>query len=297
MFIVDTASPRSLLSTSKVSSFTNANSQMPCTLFTADGRPLQQAGCLDFTLEFSIFPNSLFFHNFILTNVEHAILGLDFLSKYNFVVITASKSVSMSASGPDNDELPSLKSLDYNTLSYKDILNLFHLNDVSASSSSKRHPHEHILEVDGPPVAFRPRRLSLEKATVLDAMLDDILAKNIIRPTCSPWASPVHLVKKKNGSFHLVHDYRHINTHTKKQNYPLPRISDLTQKIRGVIIFSSLDLKIAFWQLPVRPSDRKYTAFCTSRGNFEYNRLPQGLTYASSSFQKFINHVMKGTES
>ena len=138
------------------------------------------------------------------------------LSLYNFVVNTASKSVIMSASRPDNDELPSLKSLDYNTLSYKDILNLFHLNDVFASSSSKRHPHEHMLEVDGPPVAFRPRRLSLKKANVLDAMLDDMLAKNIIRPTCSPWASPVHLVKKKNGSFRLVHDYRHINTHTKK---------------------------------------------------------------------------------
>ena len=263
---------------------------MSCTLFTADDRPLQQAGCVDLTLEFSVFPN------FILTNVEHALLGLDFLFKYNFVVNTASKSVSMSASGPDNDELPFVKSLDYNTLSYKDILNLFHLNDVSASSSSKRHPHEHILEVDGPPVAFRPRRLSLEKATVLDAMLDDMLAKNIIRPTCSPWASPVHLVKKKNGSFRLVHDYRHINTHTKKQNYPLPRISDLTQKIRGATIFSSLDLKCLL-AIARQTSDRKYTVFCTSRGNFEYNRLPQGLTYASSSFQKFINHVMKGTES
>ena len=95
----------------------------------------------------------------------------------------------------------------------------------------------------------------------------------------------------------MVHDYRVINSRTKKQNYPLPHIHDLTQHIPGATTFFSLDLKNAFWQLDVRPSDRKYTAFCTSRGTFEYNKLPQGLTHASGSFQKFINHVMRGTES
>ena len=64
-----------------------------------------------------------------------------------------------------------------------------------------------------------------------------------------------------------------------------------------VVLQSSLDLKNVFWQLDVRPSDRKYTAFSTNCGNFEYKKLPQGLTYASSSFQKFINHVMHGTDS
>ena len=94
-----------------------------------------------------------------------------------------------------------------------------------------------------------------------------------------------------------MHDYRVLNSRTKKQNYPLLRISDLTQQIRCDTIFSSLDLKNAFWQLDVRPSDTKYTAFSNNRGNFEYNKLPQGLTYASSNFQKFINYVMHGTDS
>ena len=76
----------------------------------------------------------------------------------------------------------------------------------------------------------------------------------------------------------------------------MPRISDLTQQIRGATVFSSLDLKHALWQLDVRRSDRKYTVFCTSLGNFEYNKLPLGLTYASRSFRKFINHIMNGTE-
>ena len=73
-----------------------------------------------------------------------------------------------------------------------------------------------------------------------------MLKKNIISPTSSPWASPVHLVKKKNGSFRLVHDYRLINKHCKKQNYPLPRITNFTQQIHGATIFFSLDLQVLF---------------------------------------------------
>ena len=83
-----------------------------------------------------------------------------------------------------------------------------------------------------------------------------MLEKNIISPTSSPWDSPVHLVKKNNGFFRLVHDYRLINKRCKKQNYPLPRLTDFTQQIHGATIFSSLDLKSAFWQLNVRPTDR-----------------------------------------
>ena len=93
-----------------------------------------------------------------------------------------------------------------------------------------------------------------------------MLEKNIISSTTSPWASPVHLVKKKNGSFRLVHDCRLINKRCKKQNYPLPRLTDFTQHIHGATIFSSLDLKSAFWQLDVRPTDRQFTAFCIHRG-------------------------------
>ena len=71
---------------------------------------------------------------------------------------------------------------------------------------------------------------------------------------------------------------------------------DFTQKIHGATIFSLLNLKRAFWQLNVRPTDRQFTVFCTHRGNLMYNKLPQGLTYASSSFQRFINHVLQNTD-
>ena len=160
----------------------------------------------------------------------------------------------------------------------------------------KLHPFEHSIDVEGTPVAFRPRRLGPEKLRELNNQLDEMLAIKIIRPSTSPWASPVHLVKKKSGSYRFVIDYRALNKQTRKMNYPLPRIQDFTAHVHGCTIFSCLDLKSAFWQLDVKPGSRKFTCFATHRGNFEFNKMPFGLTYASSSFQHFINHVLQGTE-
>ena len=81
-----------------------------------------------------------------------------------------------------------------------------------------------------------------------------------------------------------------------KQNYSLPQLTDLTQQIHGTTIFSSLDLKSAFWQLDVCPTDRQFTVFCTHCDNFMHNKLPQHLTFASSSFHHFINYVLHNTD-
>ena len=91
MFIVDTASPQSLIPLSKFPSF--ARSPAQCSLFTADGKPLYQAGVIDLTLQFNKFPNTYFSHHFILADVQNAILGLDFLCKYHFIVDTFDKSI------------------------------------------------------------------------------------------------------------------------------------------------------------------------------------------------------------
>ena len=102
---------------------------------------------------------------------------------------------------------------------------------------------------------------------------------------------------KKNGFYNrLVHDYRVINARCAPKTYSLPRIADISQHVQDATIFSSLDLKSAFWQLDVRPNDRKYRAFATHRQNYEYKKLPQGLTHASGTFQRFINYVLSHAE-
>ena len=75
-------------------------------------------------------------------------------------------------------------------------------------------------------------------------------------------------------------------------NYSLPCLQDFTAYVNGCTVFSCLDLKSVFWQLHVRSTDRKYTALCTYRGNFEFNKMHFGLTYASSSFQHLNNNVL-----
>ena len=301
-FIVDTASPKSILPVSLFPSFATQHISSSCpSLFAANGIALQQAGSLELTLHFSEFPNRHFIHTFILAQIECPILGLDFFSRYHFTINASLKTVDceMDIEHECKDDSQSLlQPIDFDTFSFEEILQLY--PDVTSGHikiGKKLHPFAHILEVSGPPVAFRPRRLNAEKQKALDAILDDLLAKKIISPTSSSWSSPVHMVKKKDGSYRLVHDYRVINERCEKQHYLLPRLTDFTRHIHGATIFSSLDLKNGFWQLDVRPSDRKYTAFCTHRGNCLYNKLLQGLTYASSSFQRFINQVLSGTSS
>ena len=293
-FILDTASPRSIVPSTHYHSIATPTS---CQLYAVDGHPLQQLGEIELTLEFEEFPNKQFTHSFIVTNTRNYILGLDFLRLHKFIINAATGTIDLSNDVCDTIDVQPLPTIDYSMHSYEDILNVF--PDVTSGRiqvGKKKHLFEHILEVAGPPVAFCPRRLNLEKTKALNEILDDMLEKKIISPTSSPWASPVHLVKKKSGSFRLVHDYRVINSRCKKQNYPSPRLIGFTQNIHGATVFSSLDLKSAFWQLDVRPKDRQFTGFCTHRGNFMYNKLAQGLTYASGSFQRFINHVLNSTE-
>ena len=182
-------------------------------------------------------------------------------------------------------QIPVIPNVDLHMLTLLKVLALYpNLVSGELRVNKKVHRFEHSVDVMGPPVAYRPCRLSPEKTRELNKQLDEMLRLQIIRSSTSAWASPVHLVKKKDDFYRLVIDYRAVNKQTRKVNYPLPRIQDFTANVHGCTIFSCLDLISAFWQLDVKPSDRKYTCFSTHCGNFEFNKMPFGLTYASSSF-------------
>ena len=191
-------------------------------MFAANGIALQQAGSLELTLHFSEFPNRHFIHTFILAQIECPILGLDFLTRYHSTINASLKTVDCEKDVEHeckDDSQSLLQPIDFDTFSFEEIPQLF--PDVTSGHikiGKKLHPFEHILEVSGPPVAFRPLRLNAEKQKALDAILDDLLAKKIISPTSSPWSSPVHTVKKKDGSYRLVHDHRVINERCEKQH-------------------------------------------------------------------------------
>ncbi|GFW30483.1 retrovirus-related Pol polyprotein from transposon 412 [Trichonephila clavipes] len=110
---------------------------------------------------------------------------------------------------------------------------------------------------DHPPIKQHPRRLPFAKQEEVGTLLREMQENDIIEPSSSPWASPIVLVRKKDGSTRFCVDYRKLNDVTKKDSYPLPRIDDNLDTLSGHKWFSTLDLKSGYWQVEIHPEDRE----------------------------------------
>ena len=104
----------------------------------------------------------------------------------------------------------------------------------------------------------------------LKAQLQELLSKDFIRPSASPWGAPVLFVKKKDGSFRMCIDYQQWNKVTIKNKYPLPRIDDLFDQLQGACVFSKIDLRSGYHQLKIRATDVPKTAFRMRYGHYEF---------------------------
>lgn len=146
---------------------------------------------------------------------------------------------------------------------------------------------------DDRPIAFRPRRLAFCEKEKLREILNDLCVKNVIRPSSSPYASPIVLVRKKNGEIRLCIDYRELNKITVKENFPTPNIDDCIDQLRKKKYYTKLDLKSGFHHVKVAESSIKFTSFVTPLGQFEYLRMPFGLTNAPRVFQRFVDSIFR----
>ena len=112
-----------------------------------------------------------------------------------------------------------------------------------------------------------------------------MLQAGIIRPSISPWASPIVIAFKKSGARRLCIDYRKLNSVTQKDAYPLPRIDEMLDSLGNSKWFSSLDLSSGYWQIPVEESSKSKTAFISKQGLFEFNSMPFGVCNGPATFQ------------
>ena len=141
------------------------------------------------------------------------------------------------------------------------------------------------------PVSMAPYRMSASELSELKKQLEELLEKNFIRPSVSPWGAPVLLVKKKDGSMRLCVDYRQLNKVTIKNKYPLPRIDDLMDQLIGASVFSKIDLRSGYHQIKVKDEDVQKTAFRTRYGHYEYSVMPFGVTNAPGVFMEYMNRI------
>ncbi|GBN76428.1 Transposon Ty3-G Gag-Pol polyprotein [Araneus ventricosus] len=124
-----------------------------------------------------------------------------------------------------------------------------------------------------PPIKQYPRRLPLAKKEEAERLVKEMVDNGIIEESSGPWASPIVLVKKKDGSTRFCVDYRKLNEITIKDSYPLPRIDDTLDALNGSQWFSTLDLKSGYWQVEIQPEDKEKTAFTTGQGLWQFKRL------------------------
>ena len=161
-------------------------------------------------------------------------------------------------------------------------------------SKSTRTSVKHRINTDGhAPIKQRAYRVSPAERRTIHDEVEKMLKKGIIQPSESPWSSPVVLVKKKDGNWRFCVDYRRLNRITKKDVYPLPRIDDTLDSLRGSSFFSSMDLCSGYWQIEVDEADREKTAFITPEGLYEFKVMPFGLCNAPATFERMMDNLLR----
>src|SRR5579862_411424 len=143
------------------------------------------------------------------------------------------------------------------------------------------------------PIAQKPYKANDEKREVIKKEIEKMLEDGIIKESYSPWASPVVIIIKKDGSNRFCIDFRKLNDITVSDAHPLPRIDGLLEQFRGANWFSSIDLASGYWQIEMEEEDKAKTAFTCYLGLFEFNVMPFGLKNAPPTFQRMMNKILK----
>ena len=144
------------------------------------------------------------------------------------------------------------------------------------------------------PIASRPYRSNPAISAQVNAILDSYLAAGFIQHSKSPWASPLVVVPKKDGSIRITVNYKRLNDVSIIGKLPIPRIDEVLESLGEGKVFTTFDLMSGFFQTAIHPDSVELTAFCTPHGLFEWLRMPQGASGAPGTFQRLMNRVTDG---
>ena len=149
------------------------------------------------------------------------------------------------------------------------------------------------LHLGTSPISLTPHRIAPAELQELKVQLQELLDRGFIIPSTSPWGAPILFAKKKDKSLRLCIDYRQLNRVTIKNRYPLPRIGDLFDQLRGAWFYSKIDLRTSYHQLRVKEVDIPKTVFRRRNGHFEFTMMPFRLTNSPTEFIDLTHKVFQ----
>ena len=169
--------------------------------------------------------------------------------------------------------------------------NIFSLeqNEIGCTDTA-----EHVIELlDTEPFKERFRRIAPPLVEEVREHIQEMLDGGAIRPSQSPWCNAIVVVRKKDGGLRFCIDFHRLNSRTKKDAYPLPRMQETMESMVGTHFISTMDLKSGFWQVKMAKDSQQYTAFTVgSMGVYEFLRMPYGLCNAPATFQRLMQNCL-----
>ncbi|CAA2959116.1 Hypothetical predicted protein, partial [Olea europaea subsp. europaea] len=211
-------------------------------------------------------------------------------------VVSTTQAERMSRKELDQRFLVAMTDIKQDKLSIEDVPIVRHYKDVFPEDLRGVPPDKQVeftidLVPGATPISKALYRMAPLELQELKVQLKELLDKGFIRPSVSPWGVPVLFVKKKDGTMRLCIDYRELNRLTIKNKYPLPRIEDLFDQLKGAIVFSKNDLRSGYHQLKIKSDDIPKMAFRMRYGHCEFLVTPFGLTNAPAVFMDLMNRV------